>query len=472
MCAHNTCTLHKTTCSIQVKLNPFLGSANCGVRPAKVEAVRPWPQLANMLTIWGWILNIIYLFHLLHTSLISWPPTHTLHHHTGSPRGPQSTKGHSLVLLYNDSYVDMAGTKHPRIFGQQGSKALGELWSSLGLSPRWCLEVRLLDVGKWVWRFWHCSHPLTFQVSSRLLFFEQLTSANLPEELYQTWCFVHIPFSLHLVYRTMMAIQIPVTGRQWFHRRHYNLVTQSINPSSWIVPLWVLVLFMCLCTNRNDQQGHCGALTSCAAHYGQTFQALKEHAQGHKCTAFHFGTKLWVSLMFVRAFFLLKFHCSVLFVGFNYWNMLGAGESQPSTTTSTTHQSPSTMTPVDQDILHLSIGRQAFHRGSKHMDSPSFFPLALMISFFPACNVLVNSCNLRLCRLFWPAKKYAPQCPTWFRLSTSISHSNQHAQTSQTVRTERLTTHAHLEPLNMDVWSGSGQWVACGRINPDSGAVS
>jgi len=26
----------------------------------------------------------------------------------------------------------MAGTKHPRIFGQQGSKALGELWEQLG----------------------------------------------------------------------------------------------------------------------------------------------------------------------------------------------------------------------------------------------------------------------------------------------------------------------------------------------------
>ena len=26
----------------------------------------------------------------------------------------------------------MAGTKHPRIFGQQGSEALGELWEQLG----------------------------------------------------------------------------------------------------------------------------------------------------------------------------------------------------------------------------------------------------------------------------------------------------------------------------------------------------
>src|SRR5882672_10420949 len=78
------------------------------------------------------MLNIIYLFHLLHTSLIAWPPTRTLHHHTGSPRGPQSMKGRSFVLLYNDSYVDMAGTKHPRIFGQQGSEALGELWEQLG----------------------------------------------------------------------------------------------------------------------------------------------------------------------------------------------------------------------------------------------------------------------------------------------------------------------------------------------------
>src|SRR5882672_2262498 len=66
------------------------------------------------------------------------------------------------------------------------------------------------------------------------------------------------------------------------------------------------------------------------------------------------------------------------------------------------------MTPADQDILHLSIGRQASHRGSNHMDSPSFFPLALMISFVPACSVLVDSCNLRLCRLFDPPRNMPP----------------------------------------------------------------
>src|SRR5467141_4007608 len=93
------------------------------------------------------MLNIIYLFHLLHTSLIALPPTHTLHHHTGSPRGPQSTKGHSLVLLYNDSSVDMAGMKHPRIFGQQGSKALGELWEQLGPLSEVVLEGEA--VGMW-----------------------------------------------------------------------------------------------------------------------------------------------------------------------------------------------------------------------------------------------------------------------------------------------------------------------------------
>jgi len=36
------------------------------------------------------------------------------------------------VLIYNDKYADMAGKKHPRIFGKRGSEAWGELWERLG----------------------------------------------------------------------------------------------------------------------------------------------------------------------------------------------------------------------------------------------------------------------------------------------------------------------------------------------------
>ncbi|KAG8887667.1 hypothetical protein FRB98_009229 [Tulasnella sp. 332] len=40
--------------------------------------------------------------------------------------GPES------VLIYNDAYVQIAGNKHPQIFGQSGKLAWGELWETLG----------------------------------------------------------------------------------------------------------------------------------------------------------------------------------------------------------------------------------------------------------------------------------------------------------------------------------------------------
>jgi len=55
--------------------------------------------------------------------------------------------GPSLVLLYNDLYVDMVGMKHPRIFGQQDSEGLGELWEQLG--PLSQVVLGCEAVGRW-----------------------------------------------------------------------------------------------------------------------------------------------------------------------------------------------------------------------------------------------------------------------------------------------------------------------------------
>ncbi|GJJ11735.1 hypothetical protein Clacol_005973 [Clathrus columnatus] len=40
--------------------------------------------------------------------------------------------GPSLVLIYNDKYADMAGKKHPKLFGKSGSDAWGEVWDRFG----------------------------------------------------------------------------------------------------------------------------------------------------------------------------------------------------------------------------------------------------------------------------------------------------------------------------------------------------
>ena len=40
--------------------------------------------------------------------------------------------GPDVVLIYNDAYREMAGTKHPQIFAQRGSVSWGELWESIG----------------------------------------------------------------------------------------------------------------------------------------------------------------------------------------------------------------------------------------------------------------------------------------------------------------------------------------------------
>jgi len=40
--------------------------------------------------------------------------------------------GPEAVLLYNDAYMEMAGSKHPHIFAERGSVAWGELWETIG----------------------------------------------------------------------------------------------------------------------------------------------------------------------------------------------------------------------------------------------------------------------------------------------------------------------------------------------------
>lgn len=48
--------------------------------------------------------------------------------------------GPSLVMIYNDAYAAMSTTKHPRIFGQSGLDAWGELWDTLGPALQSCMK--------------------------------------------------------------------------------------------------------------------------------------------------------------------------------------------------------------------------------------------------------------------------------------------------------------------------------------------
>ncbi len=101
--------------------------------------------------------------------------------------------GPEVVLLYNDAYREMAGSKHPQIFGERGSVSWGELWEDIG--P---LAYQALS-GKAVAKIeGDCmSSPganriLLLTHLSDLLFFNRLTGANLPEEVYHNWSFVPI----------------------------------------------------------------------------------------------------------------------------------------------------------------------------------------------------------------------------------------------------------------------------------------
>ncbi|KAG9124716.1 hypothetical protein FRC07_010519 [Ceratobasidium sp. 392] len=74
-----------------------------------------------------------------------------------------------LTMIYNDEYSKMIGTKHPGIFGQDGPIAWGELWD--GLAP-------VSDLA----RKGRSTHKTDDQ-----MFFNSLTEAHLPEEVYHSW---------------------------------------------------------------------------------------------------------------------------------------------------------------------------------------------------------------------------------------------------------------------------------------------
>ncbi|CUA74663.1 protein-histidine kinase [Rhizoctonia solani] len=73
------------------------------------------------------------------------------------------------VIIYNDEYAKMIGSKHPRIFGKAGPVAWGELWDVLAAVSE---GVR---AGKATCK------------ADDLLFFSTLTELHLPEEFYHSW---------------------------------------------------------------------------------------------------------------------------------------------------------------------------------------------------------------------------------------------------------------------------------------------
>ncbi|KAG8934383.1 hypothetical protein FRC01_003340 [Tulasnella sp. 417] len=81
--------------------------------------------------------------------------------------------GPDLVLLYNDAYAIMSGTKHPGLFAQYGKIAWGELWEAIG--P---LADQVVRERKSVAR------------EDDLLFFGRLTDKMLPEETYHNWAWI------------------------------------------------------------------------------------------------------------------------------------------------------------------------------------------------------------------------------------------------------------------------------------------
>ncbi|KIO32181.1 hypothetical protein M407DRAFT_18753 [Tulasnella calospora MUT 4182] len=81
--------------------------------------------------------------------------------------------GPDLVLLYNDAYAIMSGTKHPALFAQYGKIAWGELWEAIG--P---LADQVVRERKSVAR------------EDDLLFFGRLTEKMLPEETYHNWAWI------------------------------------------------------------------------------------------------------------------------------------------------------------------------------------------------------------------------------------------------------------------------------------------
>ncbi|TRM62099.1 hypothetical protein BD626DRAFT_548830 [Schizophyllum amplum] len=83
--------------------------------------------------------------------------------------------GPEKLLMYNEAYIDTAGTKHPQIFGQAGAVAWAELWEKIG--------PLMTDVynGATIWK------------QNDLLFFNRLGPDRLPEENYYSFSYRPIP---------------------------------------------------------------------------------------------------------------------------------------------------------------------------------------------------------------------------------------------------------------------------------------
>ncbi|KAL1744064.1 hypothetical protein HDZ31DRAFT_39460 [Schizophyllum fasciatum] len=79
--------------------------------------------------------------------------------------------GPDKVLIYNEAYIETAGSKHPQMFGQSGPVAWAELWEKIG--------PLMEDV----------YNGVTLWKENDLLFFDRLTAAKLPEENYYDWSY-------------------------------------------------------------------------------------------------------------------------------------------------------------------------------------------------------------------------------------------------------------------------------------------
>ncbi|CAE6393946.1 unnamed protein product [Rhizoctonia solani] len=73
------------------------------------------------------------------------------------------------IMLYNDAYAMMIGSKHPFSFGKEGRVAWGELWDMLA------------PVSK------QCQRGKSTRKNDDPLFFNSMTELHLPEEVYHTW---------------------------------------------------------------------------------------------------------------------------------------------------------------------------------------------------------------------------------------------------------------------------------------------
>ncbi|CAE7221364.1 unnamed protein product [Rhizoctonia solani] len=96
------------------------------------------------------------------------------------------------VMLYNDAYAKMIGSKHPFSFGKQGKIAWGELWEMLTPVSEQCRR------GK------------STRKNDDQLFFNSLTELHLPEEVYQ-----YVGTSVWLCLLYAHSESIPLSTWHW-----------------------------------------------------------------------------------------------------------------------------------------------------------------------------------------------------------------------------------------------------------------